>query len=213
MEQHVQNRHLAEAEHVNSHEQGLTGNQIHPALHIQAAYSMPPEKQVACETSEAMLASTHQQPMEQLHAHEKVLNSREPCNAQLHYLLDGEKSSSTFSRRTGPDIGSSQEVIFADAAHLQTAESNAQQEVKPISEVLITSGNATNADGVDRTGDAASLHSEQSDFELAMRLQAQEHAMQRTASRPALPSRTGKGQKARSLAQGTGTLHAFFKKA
>ena len=53
-------------------------------------------------------------------------------------------------------------------------------------------------------------HSEQSDFELAMRLQEHEHALQRQHSRPVVNGRLGTKQKQR---QASGTLHAFFKKA
>ena len=53
-------------------------------------------------------------------------------------------------------------------------------------------------------------NTEQSDFELAMRLQEQERALQRQSSRPVLTGRLGVVQKPR---QASGTLHAFFKKA
>jgi len=51
---------------------------------------------------------------------------------------------------------------------------------------------------------------EQSDFQLAMRLQEQEHALQRQHSRPVLTGLVRTKQKPR---QASGTLHAFFKKA
>lgn len=51
---------------------------------------------------------------------------------------------------------------------------------------------------------------EQSDYELALRLQAQEHAMHRQHSRPVASGRMGVTQKQR---QTSGTLHAFFKQA
>ena len=51
---------------------------------------------------------------------------------------------------------------------------------------------------------------EQSDFQLAMRLQEQEHALQRQHSRPVLTGLLRTKQKPR---QASGTLHAFFKKA
>jgi len=51
---------------------------------------------------------------------------------------------------------------------------------------------------------------EQSDFELAMRLQEQEHALQRQHSRPVLTGLLRTKPKPR---QASGTLHAFFKKA
>jgi hypothetical protein len=51
---------------------------------------------------------------------------------------------------------------------------------------------------------------ELSDFKLAMRLQEQEHAMQRQHSRPVLTGLLRAKQKPR---QASGTLHAFFKKA
>lgn len=62
-------------------------------------------------------------------------------------------------------------------------------------------------------GNCQAVHmpnTEQSDFELAMRLQEQEHALQRQSSRPVLTGRLGVVQKPR---QASGTLHAFFKKA
>lgn len=54
------------------------------------------------------------------------------------------------------------------------------------------------------------ISSEQSDYELALRLQAQEHAMHRQQSRPVMSGRLGVKQKPR---QTSGTLHAFFKQA
>ncbi len=51
---------------------------------------------------------------------------------------------------------------------------------------------------------------EESDFKLAMRLQEQEHALQRQHSRPVLTGLLRTKQKPR---QASGTLHAFFKKA
>ncbi|KAL3161617.1 hypothetical protein ABBQ32_010474 [Trebouxia sp. C0010 RCD-2024] len=51
--------------------------------------------------------------------------------------------------------------------------------------------------------------SEQSDYQLALRLQAQEHAIHRSYSRPVVGGRVSVKQKQR---QTSGTLHAFFKK-
>ena len=56
----------------------------------------------------------------------------------------------------------------------------------------------------------SAITTEQSDYELALRLQAQEHAMHRQHSRPVVTSRVGVKQKQR---QTSGTLHAFFKQA
>ena len=55
----------------------------------------------------------------------------------------------------------------------------------------------------------SAITTEQSDYELALRLQAQEHAMHRQHSRP-VSGRIGVKQKQR---QTSGTLHAFFKQA
>lgn len=66
----------------------------------------------------------------------------------------------------------------------------------------------------DQTAVPESLQSvtstEQSDYELALRLQAQERAMHRQHSRPVMNGRLGVKQKPR---QTSGTLHAFFKQA
>ena len=51
---------------------------------------------------------------------------------------------------------------------------------------------------------------EQSDFELAVRLQEQEHALQQQHSRPVLAALLRTKPKPR---QASGTLHAFFKRA
>ena len=51
---------------------------------------------------------------------------------------------------------------------------------------------------------------EQSDFQLAMRLQEQERALQRRLGRPIMTGLQRTKQKPR---QASGTLHAFFKKA
>lgn len=52
--------------------------------------------------------------------------------------------------------------------------------------------------------------SEQSDYQLALRLQAQEHAIHRSHSRPVVSGRVSVQQKQR---QTSGTLYAFFKKS
>ena len=75
---------------------------------------------------------------------------------------------------------------------------------------LQNTGAAAGAEGQAGMSMQSDITIEQSDYELAVRLQAQEHAMHRQHSRPVASGRVGVKQKQR---QTSGTLHAFFKQA
>lgn len=64
--------------------------------------------------------------------------------------------------------------------------------------------------GAMKEADLQVADTEQSDFQLAMRLQEQERALQRRLGRPIMTGLQRTKQKPR---QASGTLHAFFKKA